>query len=203
MWRRVNNQTSATHQTVRAKNIPYQHLLIVTHIQLTQCAACDKALTRKRQLHTKPYGEEHTISTLVDHNPYSADSMCCMWQWVNAQKSATHQTSQMKNIPYQPLLIITHIQLTQACCMWQSVNAQTSATHQTLRAKNIPYQPLLIITHIQLTQCAACDKGLTLKRQLHTKPYGRKNIPYQHLLIITHIQLIQCAACDKALTLKR
>ena len=117
MWQRVNNQTSATHQTVRAKNIPYQHLLIVTHIQLTQCAACDKALTLKRQLHTKPYGEEHTISTLVDHNPCSAYSMCCMWQRVNAQTSATHQTSQMKNIPYQPLLIITHIQLTQcAAC---------------------------------------------------------------------------------------
>ena len=113
MWQRVNAQTSATHQTLRAENMPYQPLLIITHIQLTQRAACDKGLTLKRQLYTPNLtGVEHAISTFVDHNPYSAYSACCMWQRVNAQTSATHQTLRAKNIPYQPLLIITHIQLT-------------------------------------------------------------------------------------------
>ena len=99
MWQSVNAQTSATHQTLWAKNIAYQPLLIITHIQLTHYAACDKGLTLKRQLRTKAYQrKEHAISILIDYNPYSAYSVCCMWQSVNARNVSYTRDLTVKNI---------------------------------------------------------------------------------------------------------
>ena len=44
------------------------------------------SVLRRSSIYTKPQvGEEHTISTFVYENPYSAYSVCGMWQRVNAR----------------------------------------------------------------------------------------------------------------------